>query len=727
MFISIAWIHPAELMAQVNQPVQEDLTVLDDWQVYQAGENSLYRVLEKEAQALLAKRRQTISQLHTENDWLAYKDGLKSTLDKIVGPFPERTPLNPIITGVVEKENYRVEKIIYESRPEFYVTAALFIPNNLTAQAPGILFCSGHTEDGFRSDTYQRMILNLVHKGFVVLAFDPFGQGERQDYLADQLRPDDGSFVLGGATKQHSYAGAQLFMLGQSLANYMIWDGIRSIDYLVSRPEVDSQRIGVTGRSGGGTQTAYIAAFDERVAAAAPEAYITSFERLLMSRGPQDAEQNLYHGIRAGINHGDLLSVRAPLPALMITTTRDFFSIQGARETFAEVKKAYKALGAEDALQMVEDDAGHASTQRNREAMYHFFMNTFHVKGNANDTNFPLLGDEELQVTQTGQVVSSFNGATVFSLLAKDAAKTNMLNGSLEQTEDYYEKVKQSARAYSGYQAVTDPVASVFAGQYQREGYRVEKHFLEGSGDYVLPFLVLLPDKEGPHPVLIALHPKGKRFGTEAQGVYESYVDMGFAVVAMDILGTGELVGGDLQGDAYIQQTDLNTWFASILVDKSIVGIQSSDLSRLVSYINERDDFDAQKIAGVAYEKLGTVLLHAAVFDNAIQGIALVEPLATTRSLVLNKYYSPKYMPYTVVGALDQYDLPDLEMILAPRSLLILNPVDQNGEILDRKDSSRLFKFVEKAYRTRNHLERLSIEQSDTPEKLASWLSKLFE
>src|SRR5690606_10944382 len=155
--------------------------------------------------------------------------------------------------------------------------------------------------------------------------------------------PETGKSKVGGTTKEHSYPGAQAFITGSSQARYMIWDGIRSVDYLLSRKEVDPDRIGITGRSRGGTQSSYIAAFDERIKAVAPENYITSFQRLIESLGPQDAEQNFFHGIKRGIDHADLLEVRAPKPALVITTTRDAFSILGARETAREVARVYQA------------------------------------------------------------------------------------------------------------------------------------------------------------------------------------------------------------------------------------------------------------------------------------------------------------------------------------------------------------------------------------------------
>ena len=252
----------------------------------------------------------------------------------IIGPFPEKTPLNAKITGTVKKDSYKVENIIYESLPGFYVTSSLFIPDKRQKHAPAILFCSGHSHGVYRLESYQLPLLNLVKKGFIVLAIDPVSQGERLQYFD----PEKGASIIGSSTKEHSYPAVQVFLTGKSIARYFTWDGIRGIDYLVSRKEVDPQRIGVHGLSGGGTQTAYISALDDRVVASAPACYITSWRRLLESIGVQDGEQNLYNGIVNGIDHADYIEVRAPKPTLIMANTGDFFSIQGSRETYDELK-----------------------------------------------------------------------------------------------------------------------------------------------------------------------------------------------------------------------------------------------------------------------------------------------------------------------------------------------------------------------------------------------------
>lgn len=334
--------------------------------------NALYRHLSETAMSLLDHRSRGLDALDSEEGWMERQQRVRETLARVLGPFPERTPLRTRVTGSFERDGMIVEKLVYESVPGYHVTAVLFRPNGTPEPRPAIVYFSGHSEQAFRSDAYQRVILNLVRKGFVVLAIDPVGQGERHEYLDEA----SGEVLVRANTGHHSYSGAQLFLTGASQASVMTWDGMRAVDYLVSRPEVDPSRIGVTGRSGGGTIAAYVAALDDRVLAAAPENYITSFRRLWETRGPQDAEQNFYHGIANGLDHGDLLLARAPRPTLLIATTRDIFSIQGTRETYAGMKPAFDALGAPETLRLVEDDAAHESTLRNREALYAFFQET---------------------------------------------------------------------------------------------------------------------------------------------------------------------------------------------------------------------------------------------------------------------------------------------------------------------------------------------------------------
>jgi hypothetical protein len=179
---------------------------------------------------------------------------------------------------------------------------------------------------------------------------------------------------------------------------------------------VDGQRIGVTGRSGGGTQTAYLAAVDDRIHAAAPECYITSSELLLKSRGPQDAEQNLVNGLKMGIGMADYLEVRAPKPTLIVSTTRDIFSIQGTRDVYQEAKRAYSAYGKPDNLQMTEDDAEHESTVKNRERTYAFFQKHLRNPGESKDHEVEKFEVKALHATPSGNVFMDLESESLQSM-----------------------------------------------------------------------------------------------------------------------------------------------------------------------------------------------------------------------------------------------------------------------------------------------------------------------
>lgn len=702
---------------------QEELSVLEDWLAFSDLENALYDHLAQESYRQLERRNEAVAPLIARADWQRRQATVREHLQEALGAFPERTPLQARTVGALDREGYRVEHLIYESVPEFHVTGSLFIPDDLDAPAPAVLYLSGHTNEAYRSETYQHVILNLVAKGFVVLAIDPIGQGERLQYVD----PETGESTVGGATNQHSYVGAQAFLTGASPAWILTWDAIRAIDYLEDRPEVDSDRIGVTGRSGGGTQTAYVAALDERVRAAAPENYITSFRRLLQSIGPQDAEQNLVHSLARGLDHADLLTVRAPRPTLMISTTRDFFSIQGARETAQEVERAYAAFGASDHFNMVEDDAGHASTEANREALYAFFQQHLNQPGTPTDEAVDTLPVEQLQVTETGQVATSLTGNTPFDLVRSRAERQlDALDSMRRDRSTHLPAAVRSAQSLSGYRPPEASGRAIFTGRYQRSDYVIEKYALARDDRYPIPFLLFLPKESGPHPGLLYLHPDGKDAEADAGGQIEQLVAQGYAVLAPDLARHGEL-GAPLAGDSYIEGVSYNRWFASILTGRSIVGLQAEDLTQLADHFRGRDDIRGDTLTAVAQGSTTPALLHAAAFDDQFDRIALLDPLLTYGALATHKHYDPSFIPASVAGALTGYDLPDLAAHLAPRSLLLARPLDAQGQPAPSDTVTAQYDVARRAYTDHDASAALRMETSiDAPRArslLLDWLA----
>ena len=691
----------------------EDLSVLGGWIQWSDAGSLLQHRLNDTAFELLDNRTKLTGSLKTADDWRKRLSEARSALNAVVGPFPGRTPLNPRILGTVRKDGYTIEKIVFESMPGLYVTSCLFVPSQRSARSPAILFLSGHTQEAFRNPRYQQLILNFVAKGFIVLAIDPVGQGERMQYYD----PGTKKSLVGGPTSEHSYFGKQCFLAGASAARYFTWDGIRAIDYLVSRPEVDSGRIGVTGLSGGGTQTAYIAAMDDRVAAAAPSCYITSLRRLLESIGPQDAEQNFNSGLLHMIDHADLLEARAPRATLLVATTRDFFSIQGARETFSEVKASFEALGSGEKLGMVEDDFEHGYTRKTREAIYGFFQRSLENPGSPTEVQAGILPSEDVTVTQTGQVSDSLGGQSVFSINRAEADRLiARLEVSRTRLADHIVRVKQESLRLSGFRPPGGSSEVVFRGRYPRSGYHVEMYALRGQGQSLLPLLFMVPERTARRTAVLCLHPQGKSAIAAAGGEVEQIVKQGYAVLAPDLSGMGEL------GRA----TD-SIAFLGVQTGRTVVGIRAEEIVRCVRFLKDRQNSAGAGICTLAFGEMSIPLLHAAVTDEAVKKIALIEPLVSFQSVVTSRFYSLD--PASLIGnVLTAYDLPDLAACMAPRNLLMINPVDAQGKPAPATLVAESSGIVHRAYSGQNAAQRVlvrtGVSGSLVTDVFIPWLEK---
>jgi len=689
---------------------QNELNVLkDNWLEYTDASNSFYHYLSDQAIRLLDDRNESVRNIQTDEEWKSRQEFIRRRLNEALGKFPEKTPLNARVVRTVDKGTFKIEHIIFESQPGFFVTSSLFVPSGLKkgSRNPAVIYCSGHSADGYRSPVYIHVILNLVSKGFIVFAFDPVGQGERLEYFD----PATGKSTVGGPTLEHSYPGAQAFLTGSSQAYFMIWDGIRAVDYLLSRKEVDPARIGITGRSGGGTQSACIAAYDDRILAAAPENYITNYTRLLQTIGPQDAEQNLPGFIIRGLDHPDFLIVRAPMPALMITTSGDMFSIQGAMETEKEVSGIYSSFEKSENFSRVEDDAGHASTESNRKAMYSFFQKHLGNPGNSDDEETPLLTPEELRVTATGQISTSLKGETVFSINSRLAAKLdNDLSQSGREHDAFLAKVRDSAKRLSGYIEPGKNSKPIFTGRVKRDGYIIEKYFIKGEGKYVIPYLLFIPQNPS-DKMMLYLHPEGKAADALPGGKIERMVKLGFTVLAPDLPGTGELGSGTLKGDAYFKGVSHNLWYASMLIGRSIAGIQAGDVSRLVSLMKDLNG--NARITGYALREMGSVLLHAAAFNDRIENVIIDRSCLSFLSVCEARNYNPAFIMSSVPGALKEYDLTDLAGCLAPRRMIIKDAVDGAGSRKDMSSVSHDLQVIQNHYRSGNAEEKLLISSDE--------------
>ena len=636
------------------------------WLVHQNHSAALYRIISNEAFRWLDVRAAEIERHTTAEDWLAYQEKVREKLTMPLTRF-ERSPLRAQITGTIDRENFTVEKLIFESQPGFYVTAALFLPKSVPYPAPAIVYTAGHTELGFRSETYQLVILNLVRKGFIVLAFDPLGQGERMQYYDAAT----GKSAIGGPTAEHTYAGIQTLMTGRSLSDYFIWDGIRAIDYLETRPEVDMKRVGITGRSGGGTQTAMIAAIDSRIAAAAPEAYITGFRRLFQSIGPQDAEQNPYRFLADTLDHADFLHARAPKPTLIITTEHDFFSQQGAIETFNEASRSFAALGYPNNLRYAKDEGGHTSTRSNREALYAFFQEFLQLPGNASEEVVELFPPPALWATHTGQVATDFPTAKmVFDLLQNQESASNRLEN------DWVENL----RVISGVGFQNLLTGSVYTGKLNVNGITITKYFLENTqGDYVLP-LYLMGDPLNARRWLIWLHPGGKVALLNHPGA-KILTENGYVIVAPDLPGIGELSDPSFSGDGTVQGVPFNYTFGAHLTALSISGIRADALWLARQFIAAQFKVDDNEIYALAEGNLTTALVLYLALGKQMS-MAVLSGHKDQKVMLQTRMYDPSDAFGVVPGTLPWPMGMGIGDLFGDRKVFSVEDVKQGIELL---------------------------------------------
>lgn len=293
----------------------------------------------------------------------------ESFIRSIGGLPPSDTPLHPQTTGTWRGDGYSIENVMFESRPGQWVTANLYIPDGLDGPSGAVLHLCGHDPMAKQADLYQTVSQRLVRAGLIVLTMDPIGQGERLSYYERET----GKPHVNPSTREHEHVGRQCLPLGDNLARYFLHDSMRAIDYLCTRPEVDPAKIGVTGCSGGGTQTSLMMLCDPRVAAAAPSAFLMNRETYMHAGQAQDAEQ-IWPGMsKLGLDHEDLLIAMAPRPVLVLAAEYDFFPIEGTRRTVERSKRFWELFGEKERVQLFEDAAIHTYSPPMAKAAAAFF------------------------------------------------------------------------------------------------------------------------------------------------------------------------------------------------------------------------------------------------------------------------------------------------------------------------------------------------------------------
>ena len=619
---------------------------------------ALYRHLQNLAYSALDRRASDVEELTTKEQILSHQAKLRKFFIRQLGGFPNRVPLEPQTVGAIQADGYRIEKVIFQSQTGHHITANLYLPKSETP-TPGVVVSSGHSRTAKTADYNQRFGIAMARNGMAALCFDPIGQGERSQILNEAGQPQ-----FKGTTTEHFLVGVGSVLVGRNTARYRVWDAMRAIDYLASRPEVDLQRIGFTGCSGGGTLTSYVMALDDRVACAAPACYLTTFRHLIETIGPQDAEQNVYGQIRFGMDHPDYVLMRAPRPTLISATTGDYFSIQGAWQNYRQSKRVFGRLGFPERVDLVEVDGKHGVQPQNLATITHWMRRWLVGRDEpVAIEKFTTRPPDELLCTKTGQVLTSLPGErSVFDLnteYAKELAAQRKARSNGWSDEQRRERIRQLIGARS--LAKLKPPTWEEMGRVRREEYHIDKLVIHHESPIPLPALTFHP----PVPVDAAylyLHDDGKLGDSGPGGPIEQLMDDGFAVVTVDLCGQGETARGE--SDPLL--TDWKTYYLGYLLGRPLVGMRVEDALAAADFVAyyQKKRTAPREVHLVGVGRAGIVALHAAALKPELFTTVTLRNTPRDWTSVVGQKIPVGTLDSTVHGALKMYDLPDLVRLI---------------------------------------------------------------
>lgn len=615
--------------------------------------------------------------LETVEQVAEYQKRLRKKFAEAIGAFPERTPLHPEITGVIQRDGYTVEKTLFQSQPNHYVSAVMFVPDpeKFKAPYPAVLVCCGHNSGAKLYDPYQTMGALFALNGIAALVMDPVDQGERGQAL--EHWPEIYS-VYG-----HTMIGMGSILLGQNTSRFEVWDGMRSIDYLQSRADVIPELIGITGCSGGGTQTSYIMSLDDRIKAGAPSCFITSFDKLLTEMGPQDAEQNTFGQLEFGMVHADYLMMRAPVPVLICSATRDAFSIEGAWESFRYAKRLYTRLGYSEKIGLIENDAEHSYEKLQREGVVRWMTRWLLGKDvPIFEPDIELLSKEEIQCSPEGQVMLIKGARSAYDLnrgTEKSLAKSRKKLWATTKKTEMLKKVRSLAGIGKLKKLPKPDVQKLDT--VKRDGYSVSKMILKPEEGIYLPALLFIPNERKVDGAVLYISENGK--DADADGAIASLAKAGQVVLAVDIRGTGETQQTNKTWTKlYFGLDGQDVWLAYML-GKSYVGMRAEDILLCGQWLRENETSGKNGISLISVGNVGVPALHAAAVEpDMFESVDVTGSLVSWSNLI-ELGQSRNQLINTVHAALTTYDLDNLAASIGTK-LTIEKPMNALGQPLTK-------------------------------------------
>jgi dienelactone hydrolase len=525
-----------------EKPTAEMLNVLDSAPEPGPRITPLLRDQLDRAWAQDDARRARFAAIHTEADLLSLQKELREKVLAIIGGLPvERTPLNSAVTGTLARDGYRIEKVIFESLPGLHVTASLYVPDAPTGPKPAVLLACGHAPTGKAHPAYQEIAGRLAKRGYVVLVWDPVGQGERSQFWDPAKGRSRYNLVCG----EHAVLGNLATIAGASLVRWMVWDGMRAVDYLLTRSEVDPAHIAVTGTSGGGFQSTWLGALDPRIGLVAPSCFVTSLPMRMANRifedPDSDPEQDPPGLVAEGVDHAGLLLLAYPRRVHVAAAVKDFFPIEGTRQTVREVRALYGAFGHGDLFALAEGYHGHQYSTENQASAFAFLDRWTGKPPTAGLATVSPLEPEALRCTATGQVRIDRPGRSLPELI-RDFYRAHR-DRSVRVADLYPEKGKKGPAAwplvpFDGSSA-DERIAWEGRGRSLVGAITIERYLLHHRGALAIPVIHVRSTAKPRGRIVIRVGLAGK-VGPEDWALVEGDLRRGDEVVSFDPRGLGE-------------------------------------------------------------------------------------------------------------------------------------------------------------------------------------------
>ncbi len=590
--------------------------------------------------------------LSSKTAMLSYQNEIRKKFLAILGEMPGRSTLHASVTGLIEQEGYHIEKVVYESFPNHHVTANLYIPSGKGPFPAALLFC-GHEDAGKATASYQQTAILFAKNGFVVFVIDPVSQSERYQIVDEKGRP-----LTRGGTTEHTLLNEASNLFGNSVPAYELWDNVRGLDFLVTRPEVDTARIGCLGNSGGGMQTIYFAGYDQRVKVFAPCSYLDNRERVLEISGTADGCAQMPNEGKMQLELDDYLIAAAPKPLLVLAGRYDFIDYNGVLIAYKELEKVYDLFGQAKKLQLFTYDDGHGISKPKREAAVTWFRKWFYNDDKpVKETVFREYPDTTLFATASGNINKDFANETSLTKRNLELFDAKGLQRSNFISQDK-NKIKHKIRELLSITGFSEYADQEEKGIELVNGIPFQKTIFRSKDEMPLPVLTMY-SPFGTKKIVIWLNDQGKKKIADSVTLMREYQQQECIVLLSDTRGTGETADRPELNDPKYFNKEYRNAMLSLHIGKPLLGQRVSDILMILQAIERFPSNDGIPIEINATGVNCLPALHAAVLDSRITQLNLYNSITSFKT-ILEKPAGKNWYSYVIPGVLNYYDIPDL-------------------------------------------------------------------